>query len=228
MSRVLLKLKKGDEVKYLSHLDFVHAFELALRRAKIPVAYSEGFNPRPRMAFGSAIGVGVTSDDERILVELASPMAAYQVMEQMNSALPPGIRVLDAVEIADGVKSPISEFNASRFRIDLASADGCDPSSVEETISGILESNEVVVSRKRKEGIRQVDIRPHLLGARIVSDSAEGGASVQVDLASGDSGGASPRDFVQALQTRMPNLRMKRAHRMAQYRAGNSSALGTG
>ena len=226
MSRVLLKLKKGDEVKYLSHLDLVRAFELTLRRAGVPVAYSQGFNPRPKMSFGSAVGVGVTSDDERIMLELASPVPPYQVMESLNSSLPPGIRVLDAVEIPDGVKSPISEINASRFRIDLVCDGSCDPSAVEQAIGALFDVSEVVVTRARKDETRTVDIRPNLLGARIIGREGDG-ISIEADLGFSDSGGATPRDFVQALQTRMSNLSMKRIHRMSQYHADAPSPLGS-
>jgi len=215
MSRVLLKLSKGDEVRYLSHLDFVRAFELALRRAEIPVEYSQGFNPRPKMSFGAAIGVGVTSDDERIVLELASPMPPYEVKERLNFSLPGGIRVLDAEAVPEGVRSPLSEVRASRFRVDLACDGSCDPSEVEEAVRGLFESDEVIVTRTQKDKTKDVNIRPHLLSARVVEFDA-GTISLEVDLGFSDSGGAMPRDFVQALQRRMANLSLKRIHRMQQ------------
>ena len=79
MNRVMLRLNKGEAVKYISHRDYVRAFEMALRRARVPVAYSSGFNPRANMSFGSAVGVGVESDDERILVELSKPIPPGEV-----------------------------------------------------------------------------------------------------------------------------------------------------
>jgi len=218
MSRVMLRLRKGDEVKYLSHLDVMRTFEFALRRARIPVSYSEGFNPRPRMSFGSAVGVGVTSDDERIVVEMASAVDACEVGDRLSSKLPAGLDVLGAESIQDGVKSPLSELNASRFRIEFLCEETCDRLMIENALSEILDSAQVVVSRTRKGETQDVDIRPHLLDARLVGCSGDS-AAVEVRLRLGDSGGARPQDFAQALQNRMANTNVSSIRRLEQFHA---------
>lgn len=218
MSRAMLRLRKGDEVKYLSHLDVMRAFEFALRRAQIPVSYSEGFNPRPRMSLGSAVGVGVTSDDERIIVELASPMDGREVGERLGSKLPAGFEVLDAEVIPDGVKSPLSALNASRFRIEFSCEKACDCSTIENALSEILDSTQVVVSRARKGETKDVDIRPHLLDARLM-ECSDDSAALEVRLRLGDSGGARPQDFAQALQNRIANTNLISIRRLEQFHA---------
>jgi len=218
MFRVMLRLRKGDEVKYLSHLDVMRAFEFALRRARIPVSYSEGFNPRPRMSLGSAVGVGVTSDDERIIVELASPMDAREVGDRLSSKLPAGFEVLGAESVQDGVKSPLSQLNASRFRVEFSCERTCDCPMIGNALSEILDSTQIVVSRTRKGETKEVDIRPHLLDARLVACSDDS-AAVEVRLRLGDSGGARPQDFAQALQNRMANLSVVSICRLEQFHA---------
>lgn len=221
MWRVSLRLRKGEQVRYLSHRDFVRAFEFALRRADIPVAYSEGFNPRPRMSFGGATGVGVTSDDERIVIELSQPESPGEIGDRLNSTLPPGMEVLEATEIPEGAKPPTSALNASEFRLTLDLGGSCDWRSFSDALSELLASNELRISRLRDGRTRELDIRPYLLSAEIVG-CEDDAAVVHVSLISGSTGGAGPKDFVQALQKVMPNVTVKSIHRVRQFHSDDS------
>jgi len=212
----MLRLRKSDEVKYLSHLDLMRVFEFGLRRARIPVAYTEGFNPRPKMSFGSAISLGATSDDERIVLELAADMDPYELKERLNAGLPGGYQVLDAETVPEGVKSPISALNASRFRLTFCCGDECDCPAIESAVRGILDSPEVRVTRIReKKGNKEVDIRPSLLSAE-VTGCGEGSAVIEVAVKMGESG-ARPQDFVQALGNRLANISVRKTHRLEQF-----------
>ena len=156
--RMLLSMRKGEEIKYLSHRDYVHAFELALRRARLRIAYSEGFNPRPKMVFGSAIGVGVTSEDERIQVELCAAIDPLAVRDALNAVLPRGMEVRDAQICAEGEKSPLSGMNLSQFRMSAFCPHGCDPSCIDRALEGMLAAQTIPVIRE-KDGVRkEVDI----------------------------------------------------------------------
>ena len=207
--RVLLHLRKGEEVKYLSHLDFIRAFERALRRARIPVEYSAGFNPRPRMSFGSAVGVGVTSDDERITLELAAHMAAQDVKDALNSVFPKGIEVLEAETLPEGAKRTAT--TGSQFRLTVKG----DASDVKKAVDELLESKEIPVTRVRENRTKQIDLRPNLIDAIVIGHNGES-VTLEIGLRSGDSGGARPQDFVQALQQKVPNLSLASVHRMKQ------------
>lgn len=213
MYRVSLKLHKGEEIKYLSHRDIIRAFEFALRRAKIPVAYSSGFNPRPCMSFGSAIGVGVTSDDERIVLDLASAENPQEVKERLNSTLPNGLQVLEAEVVPEGVKSPISSLNASEFEITVEG----DAEEIGRAIDHLMSYEEIRIIRVREGKSKEIDIRPYLMEAGI--NSKDGLTNIRVSLRSTSTGGAGPRDFVQALRDRLPNLIVRRVHRLRQFHA---------
>jgi radical SAM-linked protein len=211
--RVLLKLRKGEEVKYLSHLDMVRAFEFALRRSELPMAFSEGFNPRPKMAFCSAIGVGVLSDDERIMITLSQPLAPECVKDRLNGELPPGMEIAAAEEVPEGAKSPLATLAASEYSITVG---GPSAGEAEEAALKLFEEPQVRVTRTRKDGLKEVDIRPHLL--KLSKVESEGGYAVlTVCLASGSSGGARPQDFVEALKKSLPNLAVKKIKRLKQY-----------
>lgn len=222
MPRVLLRLRKGEEVKYLSHLDLMRAFEFALRRARIPVAYSEGFNPRPRMSFGSAVGVGTTSDDERILLSLASAEESSAVMSRLNASLPKGMEILSSEEVPDGVKSPIAGLNASEFRLSLECSGACSPEAAEQAMAQMVEADTIPIVRERQGKQKQLDLRPLLTHARVVGRT-EGCAEVEAGFRTGDGGGARPQDLVQALQAVLPGLELRAAHRIRQFSLAEES-----
>lgn len=215
MFRVLLRLRKGPEVKYISHRDLIRAFEFALRRARIPVAYSTGFNPRPRMSFGSAIGVGVTSEDERILLELTDTEDPSDIRDRLNGQLPRGIQVLSVEVIPEGQKNPLSYLNASEFRIVLSCEDGCTPLAVRTAVEAMLAAETVKVAREREGNIREIDLRPYLVSADVSSE--DGNIVILVGLSSGTSGGAGPKDFLSALNTAVPGVQVKEISRVRQF-----------
>ena len=97
--RIVVKYTIGEKVKYISHLDFMRAVQRALRRAEIPVAYSKGFNPHPRLSFASALAVGTTSEGEYLDIVLEREMDPQILCYRMNEKLPEGIRFLKCVVV---------------------------------------------------------------------------------------------------------------------------------
>ena len=79
-----IKFSKGEEVKYISHLDLQRAFQRALRRAEIDIAYSKGFNPHPKVSFATALSVGMTSDGEYVDVELNNWQNGKELTKKLN------------------------------------------------------------------------------------------------------------------------------------------------
>lgn len=215
MFRVLLRLRKGEQVKYIAHLDLMRAFEHALRRARIPVLYSQGFNPRPKMHFAGAIGVGVTSDDERIMLDLTEYEPAMEITDRLNNVLPAGLEILGAEDVPEGMKSPLARLNASEYRITLR----CPAEFAAETVSAVIDellaASEVKVVRQR-DVTKQVDIRPYILGVK-VGECSLGKLVLTVELQTGSAGGARPQDLAQALSERIPGLDVDNIHRVRQF-----------
>ncbi|MBU0630749.1 MAG: TIGR03936 family radical SAM-associated protein [Candidatus Margulisbacteria bacterium] len=96
MPRIQIKYRKGEEVKYISHRDLIRAFGRAIRRAEIPIAYSQGFNPRMKISWGQALKVGASSEGETAELQLAVPMPPDEIMTRLNRQLPKGLAVLGA------------------------------------------------------------------------------------------------------------------------------------
>lgn len=88
------EITKGREIRYISHLDYAELFIRAIRRAKLPAAYSEGFNPHLKINFGSALAVGTMSRAEYMDFELTKPLAQPEVFDRLRAALPKGAELL--------------------------------------------------------------------------------------------------------------------------------------
>ena len=98
LSNCYLIYEKTSRAKYVSHLDFVRMFGRAIRRAKLPIAYSEGFNPHPLLTFALPLSVGYTSECEILELVFAEDVSPGEVMDRLNSVLPEGVRILEAHE----------------------------------------------------------------------------------------------------------------------------------
>ncbi|OGC04979.1 hypothetical protein A2276_03385 [candidate division WOR-1 bacterium RIFOXYA12_FULL_43_27] len=85
---------KGEEVKFISHLDLIRVFERAIRRANLPIAYSQGFNPRMKISYGQALKVGATSAGEEAKLTFEEEMSHKEVVDRLNAVLPKGIKLL--------------------------------------------------------------------------------------------------------------------------------------
>ncbi|MEA3494282.1 MAG: TIGR03936 family radical SAM-associated protein [Candidatus Margulisiibacteriota bacterium] len=96
MKRIKIKYTKGDEVKFISHRNLMQVFQRAIRRADLPVVYSQGFNPHMRISWGNALKVGRSSMDERAVVQFEENIKPHEVMAKLNKELPRGIEILEA------------------------------------------------------------------------------------------------------------------------------------
>ena len=105
VQRLRVTFARGEEVKYITHLDLMRFWERALRRAGIPLAYSEGFSPSPRLALAAPLPVGVTSSGELMDVYLAKRVASQHFVKAVSGQVPPGIAVLGVREVGLGLPS---------------------------------------------------------------------------------------------------------------------------
>ena len=121
-SIVRVRLGKGDEIRFVSHLGFMRAFERAVRRARIPVPHSEGYHPHPRIQFATALGVGMTSEAEYLDMELApadsGDLCTHDVFERLRLAAPPGMPII-AVCALEGRPTLASRIEWASYRVDV-------------------------------------------------------------------------------------------------------------
>lgn len=216
------KFSKGEPVKFISHLDLIRVFERALRRTDLPVAYSQGFNPRPRMSFGPPLSVGITSDAEWADFEMEQRITSEECRTSLNAVLPSGVEILEAGIVSPESKSLAALLTAARYEVEVAGGEG-----LEEKIVAFLAQNEILVSRKTEDLTKVVDVRPSVIDLRPL-DFARGKpatAKLELLLSLGGKGSARPTEVVSALS---PGLKMLRVHRTALYEQRNGQLVEPG
>ena len=118
MQRLRVRYAKRGRLRFTSHRDFSRAFERAVFRARIPMAYSSGFNPHPRMSYAGAAPTGSASEAEYLEIALAEVLVPAEVHALLDEALPAGLDILEVVESPGG--SLADRLEASRWRIDVS------------------------------------------------------------------------------------------------------------
>ena len=160
--RIIANFHKGEPVRFISHLDVLRLLQRAMRRAQLPLTFSQGFNPHPVMGFASALAVGYTSDAEWMDVELDSPVVPEEFVSRMNAVLPDGLRVLRAMEITEKLPTLTALLQRAEYEVLLYLQTTEDLQKIAEGIEPFL-SGPIVVTKRTKGGMKQVDIRPQLL-----------------------------------------------------------------
>ena len=165
--RMLVRFGKKSRLRFISHLDLQRFLHMALNRTGLPVLYSQGFNPNPLMAFGSALALGWTSEYEIIDVRLAAPMGRGKCEAGMRRALPEDLPVLEVKLVDDRYPSVMAQVVASDYRITLG---GDSAQAVIDQIPAFLDSTQIMAMKKTKSGEKEINIRP--LALRL--EAAEG------------------------------------------------------
>jgi radical SAM-linked protein len=119
MQRLRIRFKRGPELKFISHLDIMRLWIRALRRAQIPLTYSEGFNPRPRISIAAPLSVGVTGENEFMDILVDRPVSPHWLMNTVNRQLPPGIEILEVYPIAIPVPSLQSQVKSALYSVEV-------------------------------------------------------------------------------------------------------------
>jgi hypothetical protein len=123
---VRMKYTKIGRVRYLSHLDFMTLFHRCTVRAGVPVAFSQGFNPHPRIAFGPALSVGIESDGEFLDMEIDPFTELVKVTKDLNNSLPPGIRIVEARVVPRNAPSLSASIGRYDYSLDVSGAHADD------------------------------------------------------------------------------------------------------
>ena len=146
--------EKTDNAKYISHLDFVRAYNRTMRRAGLPVAFSEGFNPHPLLGFALPLSVGYTSECELLEFRLTEELPTDEIMRRLNDAAPMGIRILSVHE----GKSRMKKLRYALYRV--------TPERMPAETDGFMARGEIVIDKKTKSGIKDTDIRADIVEIR--------------------------------------------------------------
>jgi radical SAM-linked protein len=164
VQRLRIRYAKRGRLRFTSHRDFSRAFERAVFRARLPMAYSSGFNPHPRISYAGAAPTGSASEAEYLEIALAEEVDPAAVLAALDEAMPDGLDVVEVVEAPGGALADLLE--ASRWRIVL-------PVPVEQAraaVDAFLAADQVPVQRMTKKGLRDFDSRAAVLSLDALED----------------------------------------------------------
>ena len=159
-----MRFVKCGSMKFIGHLDCMRFFQKAIRRAKLDVAYSKGYSPHQLMSFASPLGVGVTSDGEYIDVEFYSlpDLSLPELVTYLNQFMTDEIFVTDIEIMPDGFKNSMSLLVAADYMV-VEKETGVFPENWQEKWLSFMEQQEIVIEKKTKKSVKEVDIKPHIL-----------------------------------------------------------------
>lgn len=192
IGKLRMKFYKKGKLKFISHLDLVRTLKGALLRAKIPIYYTEGFNPHPKMVFALPLPLGEESVCEYLDIRLTEAREREALLSAVNAQLTADMRFTEAYLPERSFQEITAARYEMRFREITAEA-------LEKALSGSLP-----VMKKSKKGMVEVDLKPHILSVSLQEEPLpEGGIEIVADalLASSESSFVSPENLVKALRT---------------------------
>ncbi|GAA1806158.1 TIGR03936 family radical SAM-associated protein [Luedemannella flava] len=155
VQRLRIRYAKRGPMRFTSHRDFARAFERAIERANVPIAYSQGFTPHPKISYASAAPTGTASEAEYLEIGLRASVDPDELIKALDAALSPGLDVLDAVPVV--VPGGLSDrIEASAWRVELT---GVAPDELARAVTAFHAAPEVIVERLTKQGMRSFDVR---------------------------------------------------------------------
>jgi len=212
-TRLRIRFDKAGKVRFTSHRDVARIWERALRRATVPVAYTQGFSPHPKLSFGLALSTGHESLGEYLDVDFKGPTADGMVEPvdveglpaRLDPCLPIGLDVQAAAEIEPGTPSLQQAVTSCAWRIGV---DGSGASVLVDRVERCLAADSLVVTRERKGQQVTDDLRPAVLSLE-VADSGDG--EVLAELAT-QPRGVRPVELIALLGDDLAEGRVCRLH----------------
>lgn len=175
VQKVRVEYAKRGRMRFTSTRDFQRAVERAVRLGRVPMAYSAGFHPHPKISYANAAPTGTASEAEYVELSLTRVLEPAVLAGALDAALPEGLDVLRVVEAQQG--SLADRLTASRWALDFP---GMPAGELEPLVTAFLGRDRVEVTRMMKQGPRRLDVREPVLCARV--RQGEGGAVLEVTL----------------------------------------------
>ena len=186
MKNVRIVFSKSGRAKFVSHLDLVRAMTRAVRRAQIPLWYTEGFNRHPYLTFAAPLSLGHEGLRETMDIRLEEDMQYELLVERLNAVLPEGLVVVSAAECV----AKAGALSGAVYRVTF----DCDA----DTVNGVLNQDEILVEKRtKKKTTKTVDLKPYFASAQV--ESVGDKAVMTVTLPCGGADNINPSLFVTAL-----------------------------
>ncbi len=196
MQRLRVRFSRGEELKYISHLDLMRLWQRALNRAGIALAYSEGFNPHPRMSLAAPLALGVTSEAELMDIVLAKFMSPHAFTAALGRQLPRGIAIQQIYNTPLTMPSLQSQLRHAEYTVGLATEKG--QTEIEAAMADLLKKETLPWQHQRDTGPHKYDLRT-LIDDLWLIDWHKGGCNIGMRLRCDGSGSGRPEQVAAAL-----------------------------
>lgn len=193
--KIRIKFAKQGNMRFIGHLDIMRYFQKAMRRADVDIKYSEGFSPHQIMSFASPLGVGLTSNGEYMDIEVNSTESSEIMVKRLNEAMAEGMTVLSYRRLDDRAGNAMSIVAEADYTLTID--EGRCPQDLEARCCDLMNREAVVISKKTKKGMQDVDIRP-----MIKALGCEGNV-VRMRLSSGSAANLKPELVMDALSIQL-------------------------
>lgn len=192
--RVRAQYTKVGDLRFISHLDLTRLIERGINRARVPIAYSEGFHPMPKIVYGPALALGINSKVELVDFSLTEPIIPEKFMEKMNQVLPAGCRVEKSQQLSLSAP-PLAVINRAAYQVRIRVSPEINYATLSKLILDILEKETLLVLRQKKRRKREVDIRPYLLDLSVKNVDLKQ-VELSMLLAAGSDGATNPKEVL--------------------------------
>lgn len=202
MAVLRLKYRKIGYMKFLSHLDMVRLMERSFRRAKLPLEFSKGFNPRPKINFAAPLSVGVTSDSEVLEVELTDKMDLEGFLANQRKIFPEGIEIVDGrfIEKESKVKL-MGSVSSCQYLISVLSTSETTIEAVKKWVGEFTAQEEIIIEKtNKKKKVVQKNIKPAIRSISVLSVDPQGHLVLSAHLDAGSESNLKAEDLMKALK----------------------------
>ena len=168
--KVRIKFSKTGAMKFIGHLDVMRFFQKLIRRADIPIAYSQGLSPHQVMSFALPLGIGLESDAEYADIELTEPISSKTAIEKMNAASVEGIKILSFRELPEKAGNAMASVAAADYQITFR--DGFQPDfDLPAAFTAFMEQKEILINKKTKKSEKEIDLKPFIYKHEVTKDT---------------------------------------------------------
>jgi len=194
--RVRFEFSKNGAARFLSHLDMARIFERAVRRAGLPVAYSRGFNPHPKISFGPALAVGVAGEREYVDMEFEVEVDIQDAVEKLQRQMPEGIKMRTALEVPERSGSINAVVDRAEYLVCCPASAALTSGELKETVEKLLSREQIIIQKRTNKGTKSRDIRS---GIYLLEGEVENGRVIfKMLLQLSPSGSVTPGDVLKA------------------------------
>jgi radical SAM-linked protein len=207
MQRIRIQFSWGEELKFLSHLDLMRLLERSVRRANLPIGFSDGFNPHMKISMGIPLSVGMTSQGEFTDLFFEQWININHLKNKLNEVMPEGIKVLEVKLIHPQAPSLTSIINAAVYSVEIyCNSPAFDFRTISLAKEEFFKKNEIIIERETKHGKKIINIRPMIFWLKTNTEEQKNSTQpneskfLEMCLQVGEKGTAKPDEVIKTLE----------------------------